>query len=275
MSLPSKPTIDLQPMGPQIVKQRTPDKPQATRTPSGKSIFLATPTLYGYKFNWVHSVLTLVDRCAKRNVSLSFGFMEGGSLIPHTRNDLARQFLAGKWTHMLMTDDDVGFEADDVFKMLDTGHDFLCGAVPLRRINRQAIDQYMADGTFDPDKHLTQFNINTRDTNYELHVNADGTCDVTFAGTAFLLVSRKAFEMILDKFPPLVYSNGEEKTNDFFGLMYTRREDGSLEALGEDVSFCERFKQSGGQIKLWPNMNLSHCGPYTFSGNFGKSVGVK
>src|ERR1019366_1871404 len=97
MSPPSKPVVDLQPITPQIVPQRKPDTKSAPRAHGGKSIFLASPTLYGYKFNWVHSVLTLVDRCSKKGVSLSFGFMEGGSLIPHTRNDLARQFLAGKW----------------------------------------------------------------------------------------------------------------------------------------------------------------------------------
>jgi len=75
------------------------------------------------------------------------------------------------------------------------------------------------------------------------------------------------FEKMAAAHPELRYrSAGHDVVSYFEGGI----DDG--ERLGEDRMFCRRWRKLGGDIHLLVRAAMSHTGPYTFSGDFSRSV---
>ena len=206
-------------------------------------------------------------------MGIGFAPHAGNSLIQAARNVCVREFMKTKHTHMLMVDDDIGWDARDLMYMLDSGHDFCAGAVPLRRMNWGALDHAVNTVGLRKDlhKYALQYNVNiflggvpTQTVQID---RKTGAMEVEFAGTAFILVSRKAIEKMIAECKDLRWyydPQTNEKTYDLFDPQI----DNKTTFNGEDVSFCNRWKSVGGKIYCYPRMRFSHSGVVTLSGSF-------
>lgn len=238
-------------------------KAPVAKPSSPYSLYVATPTLGGLKYNYFHSALRLINECTARGINASFGVAGDCSLVHISRNILMRWFLDGNWTHILMIDDDIGWDTKDVFKMMESGHDFIVGAVPMRRVNKDlAAYRLKNGGNLDVDKHLSVFNVAT--VGDSIKVDSDGTASIDYAGTAFMMVTRKAIEKIIANGVEEYQDNGK-KTLDLFG-MYIDPE--KRDYVGEDVAFCRRARKAGIDIRVLLDATLTHYGPTEFKGNF-------
>lgn len=245
--------------------------PQQVNKPS---LFVTTPTIGGLKANYFISAVKLMNEFNKRQQHLSFMPHEGNSLIQAARNVCIREFMKHGASHCLLVDDDIGFEPESVMKMIESGYDFCAGAVPLRRLNFEAINHVVKNcGVRDNlERFGVRYNVNIQESGSkpgEIDIRTDdGSMKVSFAGTAFLVVTRKAIQKMIDECHGLNWYYDVQGNNDKTWDLFQPLIDDKHELNGEDVSFCKRWKSIGGEIRCWPDMKFSHHGPITLEGNF-------
>lgn len=231
-------------------------------------IMISTPTTSGLKTNYVYSLMRTMVMGRERNIGLGLSLMDGCSLIGAARNILVRKFMNDpEATHLLMVDDDIGWNAADVFRMLESGHDFVVGAVPMRVINFEELTYHLKNGGSieDAPKHLAKYNINLSDQGHYIKMTQDGFTEVTYAGTAFMMVSKSVIEKMIAAGVAPDYDESGERTWDLFGCIVDPKK---RELNGEDVSFCKRWRSIGGKIHCLLDAELSHHGPVTVTGRF-------
>lgn len=231
-----------------------------------KSLFIATPCLGGIQVNYFNSAIRTCNLFTAQKLDLSFGTMGDCSLIPLARNKLMRGFLESGRTHCLMIDGDIGWEPTDVLKMLNSGHDFAVAGVPMRVINKELIRAHLQNGDLDIEKHWLRYNVSTKDQDWQLLMGPDGYATITHAGTAFMMITRSVLERMIEAglAPKYIAVDGKPEW-DFFPTIIDPE---TNEYVGEDVAFCRRWKQLGGEIKCLIDAKTSHHGPTTFEGNF-------
>jgi hypothetical protein len=110
------------------------------------------------------------------------------------------------------------------------------------------------------------------ETNEEGRVSVfDGFARAEHLGTGTLLVRREAFERLMSHFPELEGRGfgadaypGLSANWGFFNPI--DNEDGI--PLSEDISFCRRWRQTGGEIWADIASTATHVGPHAFAGNY-------
>jgi hypothetical protein len=175
---------------------------------------IATPTHdYKFCFNYHQSIVKLTTRDVRSDVKLGFVHLAGVSMINRARDLIVDYFLKGDWSHLFFIDSDMGFDHWDFYRFLDAEKDVVCGIYP-KRVDESA--------TYIPRPNTS-----------------DPFVEVDAAATGFMCIRRSVIETLAVKMPELVAQEDGETRHMFFlpyGLM------------GEDYSFCFRWKHLGGNI---------------------------
>lgn len=233
------------------------------------SLFIAIPAYEGVRATCFSALNNLQEELRARRVETSIGVVSNNSLIPDARNRLLAAFLASGRSHALLLDSDVAFNSKTVFDMLQKGRDFVVGAVPLRGVQWELVDDALREGLFPVKNYACRYNIQFADPSHILS-GGDGLVEVALAGVAFAVISRTAVERMVAHYPDLLYDTDGITIP---GLFQPIIEDRKL--IGEDIAFCRRWRDIGGQIWLMPNAPLCHTGPATFEGNFANTLTVR
>lgn len=190
---------------------------------------IATPCLgFSLCLNYHESILKLSMASRERSdVELSFLHLGHISMIHLARNMCAKFMLEGPYSHLFFIDADIGFEPDNFFHFLDSGHDVVGGVCPRKE-----------DGG---------------PTTIPRPKTDDRFVEVDKAGTGFMCIRRNVFETLAEKSPDLVYQN-EDETLPSYRFFDTWRH------LGEDFTFCARWKSAGGKIFADTKAKFSHQG---------------
>ena len=119
------------------------DAPLATAAPASANpnqvkLVVATPcfggqisVLYAGSLFKLQSVVH-----AYSDVSLKILFKDGDALITRARASLISQFLDDPGaTHLLFVDADIGFEPDQVLRLIECGADMCAAVYPIKRID--------------------------------------------------------------------------------------------------------------------------------------------
>src|ERR1700676_1726802 len=70
------------------------------------------------------------------NLNLTVLMRDGDALITRARANLVTLFLNDPTaTHLLFVDADIGFEPDQVFRLIESGADVVAGVYPIKRVN--------------------------------------------------------------------------------------------------------------------------------------------
>src|SRR5208282_625212 len=191
-------------------------------------------------------------------VNLKVLFKDGDALITRARASLISQFLDDpSATHLLFIDADIGFEPDQVLRLIECGADMCAGVYPIKRIDWDKVKSIVEAGRPNPDAAALKYVFEVEDPNAV--VEKSGFIKVRYAGTGFLMIRRQALQRMCAHYPQLRY-----------------RRDHSTDAatpsdnrtyLSEDFAFCKRWTDMGGEIWADLRSKLQHVGPMTFRGD--------
>lgn len=235
------------------------------------NLVIATPC-FGGQISAVYalSLLKLQARMRTcRDFSLKVLMKDGDALITRARASLLSQFLDdASATHLLFIDADIGFEPDQVVRLIECGAEMCAALYPIKRIDWQQMKNALAGDRDNPAAAL-QYAFEVDDPNAV--VASSGFIKVRYAGTGFLMIRRAALERMCARYPQLRYKRdhsidaGTPSDNRFALFECMIAEDGTY--LSEDFAFCKRWTDMGGEIWADLNSRLNHVGPMTFSGD--------
>ena len=236
------------------------------------SIYLATPCYGGQCYiSFMTGVLELQRACAERGVDLHVDLGGGDALITRARAVMATKFLQSDATHLLFIDADIGFTADQIFRLIDSDRDLVGGVYPLKQIDWDKARQAARDGLKDLQAasigYVVRFIPN--DTS-SVELDDQGFGPVAYVGTGVMLVKRHVVRTVVDAHPQLI-----AKMRDMAGagvdqvtmIFDTLIEAETGELLSEDYAFCRRWRDLGGQIFADFHSRFTHSGHTTYSGS--------
>jgi len=198
-------------------------------------------------------------------------WMPGDSLVNRARNNLAHRFMQGyptqlenggtaimQYDWLLFLDTDLIFRPESVIQLYELarerGPGIYAGTYPMKQLKPKVVCNTMPNATVHP----------------------DGTVEVREAGTGFMLIHRKVFETMVEKFSDEIkyaVDMGDDKSPqrymyDFFsvGVRYdpvTKQR----RFLSEDWYFCQRWREAGGKIIMQTKIYCAHIGKFSYPGN--------
>lgn len=153
-------------------------------------------------------------------------------------------------THLLFLDDDMAFGPELVFDMLMFNQPVVGANYPKRALPLQ----FTASGPKDAEVR-------------------GGFLKVDGIGMGCTLIRRDAIEVMLEKMPEISDERVGELTKLFGGNMQrvirafepVRSERGKM---SEDFSFCQRWRDCGGEVWAACHHTVTHIGQHAFEGNF-------
>src|SRR5947207_9487317 len=130
---------------------------------------------------------------SRSNIDLSVLMRDGDALITRARANLVTLFLDNpSATHLLFVDADIGFEPDQIFRLIESGADVVAGVYPIKRVNwtkaRRAIEGSR------PNLAAASLDYVLEIDNPDRVVVVNGFGRVRYAGTGFLMIQRRVLE---------------------------------------------------------------------------------
>ena len=180
--------------------------------------------------------------------------MTNESLISRARNTLTAKFLHNKEsTHLMFIDADIGWEPWHLLVMLDAQKDVIGGLYPMKSLPVKWCVNGLPGVAEDPNSPLVE---------------------VSKTGTGFLLMKRDVFEK-LDSHPAVrAFANDIGLPRELDPYMKTYFDTAVREGryYSEDWTFCENWRDLGGQVWVDKRVLLRHTGTYVFDGNAQEQV---
>src|SRR5258708_3119604 len=168
--------------------------------------------------------------------------------IALARCRLFGQFLRSGCTHMLMIDDDIGWDWMAIIRMFAAKKDFVAVAGP-----KKCYPLIFACDYRGPDGRLIPLQIDPE----------SGAAECDHVGSAFALITRACAEKMAAYYNDLLgFDNaaGQAEHALFNPFVLERR------YFSEDFAFCRRWKDMGGAVHVCIDIPLSHTGAHTFRG---------
>ena len=192
------------------------------------------------------SYIKWANLCRQLNIDWTVETMTNESLISRARNTLTAKFLHTKEsTHLMFIDADIGWEPWHLLVMLDAQKDVIGGLYPMKSLPVKWCVNGIPGQVEEPGTNLVE---------------------VTKTGTGFLLIKRDVFEK-LNAHPATkpfnndiglpVELNPYMKTYFYTAVRVNRY-------YSEDWTFCENWRDIGGQVWVDKRILLRHVGTYTF-----------
>ena len=165
-----------------------------------------------------------------------------GSLLVSERNRIIHAFWESDCTHLLCIDADLGWPAQAVMAMLESGKEFVAGVYPARGTEHQFYfrPEPKADGSIVTEKHLLK---------------------MQYIPAGFMLISRSVIEKMRDKHTDLIYMTRDfdpNKPEPIYAFFNT--EIWNDEFWGEDYVFCRKAREAGVEIWVDPLIQFNHAG---------------
>jgi len=212
-----------------------------------ESVFIGIPTYDGKPTTQCFSSVTkLMLLLQAMGIGSKLMFAKYNTFIDKARNELIDAFEKSECTHILMNDADQGFEAEKIILMLKKDKNFIAAAVRQKQLD---------------ETYAIKVNVNDNMTCKE----DDGLISTHRIGMALALMKRELFENLKTYLNlPVTKNSGTHYTD--AGII--QEKDGSWGWIGEDYDFCKKCTDAGEKIWIYPDINITHVGPYEFKNNF-------
>jgi hypothetical protein len=242
------------------------------QTTSRVNLVIATPCFGGQVSVLYAASLLKLQKLVRTYSDLNFKvlFKDGDALITRARASLVSQFLDDESaTHLLFLDADIGFEPDQILRLLQSGADMCAAIYPIKRIEWDKVKTTIEAARPNPAAAALKYVFEVDDPNAV--AEKGGFVKVRYAGTGFLMIRRAALERMCARYPQLRYRRDHSidaataSDNRFALFECMIADDGTY--LSEDFAFCKRWTDMGGEIWADLESKLSHVGPMTFSGD--------
>jgi hypothetical protein len=177
--------------------------------------------------------------------------LSNSSLITQARSKIANFFINNtEHDYLLFLDSDIGFESEDVIKLLSHQVPIVSGAYPMKVI---------------PERYCVEVSQPERRDGNLLKINGNGM--------GFVLIHRQVFLEIARKYPDLKYIPSDyhsdtphtcgEIRNSYHYFAEHKSKNGFM---SEDKSFFYRASQVGYDIWLDTSIHLNHTGYHIYQG---------
>ena len=196
-----------------------------------------------------NALFKLGKQFVRNNIDHGILTLANESLISRGRSRIANFFINNTdFEYLFFLDSDVGFEADDVLKLLNHNKEMVCGAYPMKTIPLKW------------NFTLTQPQQREGD-----------LVAIDKIGIGFSLIHRNVFIRIAKQYPELKYIPTNESTthnpteqefNNSYHYFHEMRQ-GDI-YLPEDLSFFTRARSVGMQAWMDTSINLCHVGSHVF-----------
>jgi hypothetical protein len=236
-------------------------------------LFVAVPShSRSVQFPCAKSLLAAQQLALERGGTFRF-HGESGAEIDIVRNLIAAHFLRSDADMLLMLDADQGVAADVLAAMIDLDKPVVGCIYPRRAFHWRGVEP-------DAAKDLSQLLYRAyrfvgfleEDENGRATI-INGFAKADHVGTGIFLVRRAAFETLKTQYPELkgkgfnpqqLADCGDDGRWGFFNRI--EQEDGA--PISEDISFCRRWRQGGGEIWAAVTADTTHVGIHEFHGNY-------
>lgn len=229
-------------------------------------VMLATPTLFRVPtVEYMMSAIKSMNLLAQHGHMLDTCFVGGDCFISKARNGLIQSFIDTWKTEypadvLVFIDDDQSWDEAAFLRVVTSPQEIIGVAVPKK---------------MDAENGIQTFN------NVMLDTDGAGNCIVengylriSQIGSGFLAIKRSAVEKMMAAYPAR-YAPGDggahELHYNFFESKIIWDEKDPMitgQFWGEDLVFCKKWKAIGGTMWLEPNVEMSHIGRKTWTGNF-------
>jgi len=253
------------------------NKPTENKPPS---LFIATP-MFGGQANYMYMIglINLLTKLGQNGISSMFEIAANESLITKARNILVEGFLKSNATHMLFLDGDLGFDADDVVRMIQADKDLIGGQYAKKKINWDVVKRVIQGVPDIPPAHVNAVIAEStfRPIGDTLTFNINEPVEVESIATGMMLIKREVFEKMARELPEIEIVSGGSETMD--PKTMTRVTDAHRKAhaffdtsidpvtkayTSEDFTFCQRWRKLGGKVYLAPWTRTVHVGTYEY-----------
>jgi hypothetical protein len=265
-------------MVPSAEREATAADPAAPGTPV--NLVVATPCFGGQISVLYAASLFKLQKLVQnyRDLNLKVLFKDGDALITRARASLISQFLDDPTaTHLLFVDADIGFEPEQVLRLIACGAEMCAAVYPIKRINWDKVKSTMATARPNPVAAALQYVFEVDDPHAV--VERAGFVKVRYAGTGFLMIRRSALEAMCARYPQLRYTRDHSvdaavpSAHRFALFECMIAADGTY--LSEDFAFCKRWIDMGGEIWADLNSKLNHIGPMAFNGDLASQFAAR
>jgi len=186
------------------------------------------------------------NTCRQLGIDWTMETMTNESLISRARNTLTAKFLHNKEsTHLMFIDADIGWEPWHLLVMLNADKDVIGGLYPMKSL---------------PVKWCVN--------GFEgAEVSEDGNLqEVSKTGTGFMLIKRSVFEKLNAHPATKPFMNDIGLPVELNPYMKTYFDTAVRENryYSEDWTFCENWRDLGGQVWVDKRVLLKHTGTYVF-----------
>jgi hypothetical protein len=236
-------------------------------------LVVATPCFGGQVSSIYASSIFQLQRAvrAKSNIELKVLMRDGDALITRARANLMTLFLDDpSATHFLFVDADIGFEPEQVFRLIESGADMVAGVYPIKRINWDKARRVIENKRPKVPSAALDYVLEINDPDHVAVVN--GFTRVRYAGTGFLMIRRHVFEKMCAAHASLQFFREHSLdalagSPNRFALFECMIDPTSGTYLSEDFAFCKRWTDMGGEIWADLQSRLDHVGPSVFHGD--------
>jgi hypothetical protein len=210
---------------------------------------------------------------SRPNIDLTVLMRDGDALITRARANLVTLFLDDpSATHLLFVDADIGFEPDQVFRLIESGADVVAGVYPIKRVNWDKAKRMLGSDWPRMPSAALDYVLEIDNPDHVIAVN--GFTRVRFAGTGFLMIRRHVLERMCQHpaYASLQFF-GEHSLDALagspnrFALFECMIDAKTGTYLSEDFAFCRRWTDIGGEIWADLESRLDHVGPSVFRGD--------
>jgi hypothetical protein len=223
--------------------------------------------------HYAQSLLKLQQACIARSIEVGWLMTNGDALIMRARAELVAHFLeAPQATHLLFVDADIGFEPDQVFRLMDFDADVTACAYPAKVIDWERTSQAIKSARANPQAAALRYVFAVEDPAHI--VTRNGFIDAQYAGTGFLMIRRAALLQLCAAHPELRYRSVDYQVDPLtdsphrVALFDCMIDPATGKYLSEDFAFCRRWTDLGGEIWIDTHSKLTHFGSIPFVGDF-------
>jgi hypothetical protein len=224
-------------------------------------VIFAIPSITGtVRTETMLSVVQAVLLLWSKGIEVDIHTLNDCPYLPVARNTLEAQFMGDPdATDHFWIDYDVGFPAEAVLALLERPEEIVAGAY---RVKMDKQESYSVVPTIE-DGSIVGKVIGEQ----EALVKAD------FVATGFLRIKRGVYERMRAAYPELRYEESVIKTvnhpvaeaYDLFCMgIHAKRK----RFTTEDYYFCQRWRDIGGELWIYPNIEFDHIGKKAYRGNF-------
>lgn len=190
---------------------------------------------------YVESLINTKELCASQGIIVNHLFVCGDALVQRARNDLFKAAYEGGFDKLVFIDSDMFWNPEDFVKLVRHDKDII--AAPCIKKNDVTID----------------FNISNPD---KENISPDGVMKVQGVGTGFISISRNAIRRIYETSTEYYESGKDTRSKMVFNVEIV-----AGEMYSEDIVFCRKWRDLGGDLFVDVDMMIGHIGQKNYIGN--------